>query len=419
MSRIIQIGDTLYLAGMRWVSYTDKPDKADMISDAERYNANWYALRTGTALQCGFCDDLAPKIPKKLESLAARLAEAKIQPWLGVFEISAEDNLYWYIAVRDQHSILPGGDVIGSKEEIAEAQSVHQSYADWKYVEGDIELLQSLLQNQSATPTWVKSIKVSTSDNRTRWIAGGLTVSLLAALVGGYFWYDAFTQQENARLINQKREALKQQNRTAQEDELNLALKPLLTLPFPSDFLAACRNVLYASRLSDRGWIMERFLCSPETATIHRKRGNGASVGRLPDGAVLQDDGEALTQSTQAKPILPRKTLPSLIAFNEASLALRDWAQRANLSLTLTPPIGFMPKSADLSATTASLPGVSALLGTDKKSEALLPYVQSTFAVVLKFPPFDLQFAVPGLFITSLKTTADGYVLEGTLYGTR
>ena len=417
MARIIQLGDRHYLAGMRWVSYTEKPDKADIQENASRFNANWHALREGAALQSGFCEELAPKIPSKLESLAARLAEARIEPWMGVFEISVEDDLYWYIAVRDQHAILPNGDVIGTKAEILDAQQLHQSYDDWKYVEGDSDLLQSLLQN-TAKATLVKAIKLSTVTKRSRVIASCLTVGIVAASIGGYFWYESYQAQEKAQRLARQKAALDKQNQASKAEMLNLALKPMLTLPLPHELLLACRDVLYSSPVSDKGWIRDSFLCSSGSAIIFRKRGAGASVSILPSDATPDATGETATQSTHIKTPPERKALPALVPHSEASFALRGWAQRSGLPLTLTAPASIMPKRQATTNTTA-LAGITDMLDGGKKSEAPLPYLQSTFAVTLKFAPFDLQFEVPGLFIKSIKTTTDGYVIEGVLYGKR
>ena len=60
-------------------------------------------------------------------SLAAIVASTHKQPWEGVFKIA--DNLWWYIAVRNDHSILPEGDIVGTMEQITAARN-HNNYDD-------------------------------------------------------------------------------------------------------------------------------------------------------------------------------------------------------------------------------------------------------------------------------------------------
>ncbi len=426
MNQIIKIGKKSFITGMRWFNYVEKPSKNDILEDAERAEANWYAVRDGAAIQCGFCASVSAKIPSKLESLAARVAEAQIQPWMGIFEISAEEDLYWYIAVRDQYTVLADGDIIGSKEEVLAVQQQHKSFDDWQYVDGDLNTLQELLQNdkaQKAKPTLVKVLKNQTPLTPFQKIMTLiLTFAFFAVAGGGYWWYQAAADAEAARLIQQKRQAQQKAGEMAVADAIRLAMLPLFNLPLPEDFLSSCRSVLYSAPVSENGWLMNGFSCSPEAATISRKRAEGASVGLLPEASIPDTNGEQTTQTYAAKKTTARRELPPLIAFNEAALILRDFAQRAGLTLSISAPASIMSKpepQSEAAAITSSLPGIGELLKDEEAAPKLLPYVHATFSFVVHFAPFELQFNVPGLFIKSIKTTADGYTVEGVIYGKR
>lgn len=414
MPEIIQIGDTSYLAGMRWISFVDTPTKAEIKDNAERFDAAWYAVRNGEAIQGGFCDALTAKPPKKLASLAAHLAESKIQPWLGIFAISAEADLYWYIAVRDHHAILPDGDVVGSFDEVMAARQHHLAYGDWQYLEGNLETLAGMLSNQPAKLSMVKSLKGSPNALRDTLIVGSVALGVAAVLGAGYWWYaDQEAQEAAQRLANQKMD-LAQQANTATEDAIRQALLPLMTLPDPNDFLEACRTIFYGTPVSQAGWLSQELNCEPQGASLLWKREAGASIGHHPPGAP-SNDGEQVTQSFPADTLTTRAELPPLIAFDNAELALRDWVQRAGLTLALGKPASLMPQAAE--AGNSNIPG---LPGTAKPPQEPLPYLQADFSVPMTFSPFDLRFEIPGLFLKRIKTTAMGtYVVEGVLYGKR
>lgn len=409
MPQIIQIGSTSYLAGMRWISYLDVPPKSDIKDDAERFNSSWYAIRNGEAIQGGYCEALAKKPPKKLVSLAAHLAESKIQPWLGVFEISAEDDLYWYIAVRDHHAILPDGDVVGSYDQVLAARQNHLAYGDWQYIDGNLDTLVGMLDNDIAKAD-VKSLNGSANALRNGLIAGG-TALTVAACVGGYLWYQNLQSLEAAQRLAKNKVASQQQAAAALQDATRNAIRPLLTLPDPNELLSACRKTTFGLPLSEAGWSNQGFQCAPIGISVQWKREAGATVGHRPDGS-LSADGETVSQGFPAVQPANRPQIPELIALADVDAALRDWAQRAGVILTISKPTGILPKPS------SSTPALS-LMG-NSAAEPTLPYVRSDFSVSMAFSPFSLHFDIPGLFINRIKSTPNGnYTIEGVLYGTR
>lgn len=205
MSAILSIVGKQWLAGMTWRSYENIPDKQDLRNDAEQLGHSWATVRIGEeAIQAGFCAPIdGMKRPKKLFSLAAMLADSREQPWLGIFKI--REGLWWYIAVRDGHAVLPDGDVIGGEEEIRKARDNHAGYGDWKYFEGDIDALTTLIKGIEGKPTPVKSL-VTSNWPRMPTVAAVTIVSL----AGGYLWWDAHQQETIAQAARAKALAMAQ-----------------------------------------------------------------------------------------------------------------------------------------------------------------------------------------------------------------
>lgn len=209
MAQIITIGKRRWLAGMHWTSYEETPGKEELRQDAQRTQGMgqgrnsiapaWIALRTNDeAIQAGFAEAIGVKSPKHIASLAAMLADSKVQPWNGIFQIA--DDLWWYIAVRDGHAILPDGDVIGTKAEIDAARQRHASFTDWNVVEGDLGLLEAMLNAVVHKPTPVRS----TVSNHLpmMWMVVG-SVVLVGLAIGGWQWqvHTAETERLRAQLL--------------------------------------------------------------------------------------------------------------------------------------------------------------------------------------------------------------------------
>lgn len=79
-------------------------------------------------------------------SLAAAVANAEKDPWIGVFCLSAERDLWWMVAVTEGHSIIVGGDVVGTQTEVLAAREAIKGYEkDWQFFEGDADTVQEFL----------------------------------------------------------------------------------------------------------------------------------------------------------------------------------------------------------------------------------------------------------------------------------
>ncbi|HJV75122.1 MAG TPA: type 4b pilus protein PilO2 [Noviherbaspirillum sp.] len=400
MARIVRIGKRDWLLGMTWSSFEDAPSKDELKQDAERLGGSWTCVRIGeSAIQAGFCAPVENiKKPTRLYSLAAMLADSREQPWLGIFKIS--EGLWWYIAVRDGHAILPDGDVIGDEQTILEARDRHSGYTDWKYIEGGIDVLTEFIGEVEKKPTPVRSL-VATSSVIPLAIAGiGLVA---AAAAGGYFWLhqQAVKEQERQAAMARMREQL-----THNQPPASAAPSPLVGKPTPNDWLAACASVLWPQPLSQYGWALEKVSCAEAAATVHWTRADGATVKNTPDG-VISTDGNSIDQSIPLTD-LNASTTNDAVALADAKTALKIWAQTVNAAWSMT----------DAPAAPPTLPGSAAAQGA---TPARMPPAQPSASIGLDIlaSPFKIDFSsIPGLRLTRLSMTdSGGWHLEGTLYG--
>lgn len=388
MARIIQIGNRRWVVGMSWSSFEDKPSKSELAEDAERFGASWACVRIGeAAIQAGFCAPIEKKATK-IYSLAAMLADSRQQPWLGIFRI--EEGLWWYIAVRDGHAILPDGDIIGDEEEIHAVRERHAGFSDWKYIEGDTSTLLELIKDAGAKPTPVRSLYES--NFQPVYLVSALV--LISLLCGGYFWWHKI-QQDRTR---QAMERMRKQLAMAAQPKAP-APSPLLTTPTPNNWLTSCGKTIWALSLSQGGWTLDHVSCSTSAVLVHWIRKDGATVAVKPYGH-LSPQGDAVDQEIALEG-LDRTGSDNSIKLLDAKLALQRWAQQAGFPLTMTDQTPPQP-----------LPGA--------KPDPNLPPPppQAKITLDISISPFGLDLSsIPGLRLTALALTATGWRLEGVLYG--
>lgn len=395
MARVIQIGNRRWLAGMTWASYEDVPHKTELRDDAQRLNATWTALRIGEdCVQGGFCAAMEGVKTNRLYSLAAMLADSKKQPWLGIFKIDEEQDLWWYIAVRDGHAILPNGDVVGGREEIIAARESHSGYRDWTFIEGpDIGFLESLIAQIDERPTPVKSL---TGNQHLPTLVAAVMVGASAVAGGGYWWWQQQQQAEAAArqaAMERMRAQLGQTSHAAKQAAPTAAV----TMPLPNEVLRACGHAVDLP-LSQNGWTFENVLCTTAQATVVWARGSGATVDFRPPGD-LSADGEKVTQAIPLG--LEQRSGDDLIRLSDAKEQLLAWSQAA----------GFKVNLQTISAPTPALPGA-------EPTEA--PAVQPTLGVALDInvSPFSLDMSgIPGLRLNNIQSEALGWKVTGELYG--
>lgn len=390
MAGVVQIGKRRWLAGMTWASYEDEPNKVELREDATRLNATWSALRIGEAcVQAGFCSAVEGAKTAKLYSLAAMLADSNEQPWLGIFKI--EEDLWWYVAVRDGCAILPDGDVLGGREAIYAARERHSGYTDWKYIEGDLALLEDLIKRIDYAPTRVKALEGSPKLQKLLVGAGIIGLACIAA--GGYWW-----EQEQERARQEAMARMREQLANASQEAKLITATPATTMPFAADMLAACANAV-SIPISEYGWVVNQVGCAGTSATAVWIRLDGATIESRPDGD-LSEDGNKVTQSIELH--LEQQSYDDRIQLDEAWERLQAWTQVAGFQLT----------------SVVSAPVHAALPGAVSDTPPPPPAPQKNVTIAVNVSPFGLDLSdLPGLRLTNIKMTERGWDLVGVLYG--
>lgn len=313
MAAIIELpGDKRrFLAGMRWSTHESRPSRKKMLEIAGN-EGWWVAERRGRSIiQSGYCSPLDGfKSPKGLLSIAAMIAEAKPEPWLGIFDLG--NGLYWYVAVRDNNGILPDGDVVGTYDEVSAARANSAGLGQWTYVDGGLGELATMLQGSH--PARGKSAApVPLRDLRSRpWVgplAGGAAL-VGAAAAGLFLWHAHEAREAHDRAMAMAREramiAAMRAKKTRQ------VILPWTREPSPSRFLTACGRMLGALPVSEYGWMLSAVDCrvagavglhpAMATAQAHWLIGAGATAARIP-GGVLSQDGKQVDGSPMTTPL--------------------------------------------------------------------------------------------------------------------
>lgn len=402
MARIIRLGNHVWVAGLRWRSYVNKPTVQAVKDDALDLDADWVATRiTNDVIQVGYCEaiDGYKKPPKKAASLAAKVAGSRRQPWLGIYQL--EENLWWYIAVRDGLAVLPDGDVIGTYDDVTLARERHQGYGDWNYVEGGLAELEEVLAESDSPPVRMNSLygppvaKIA--------LAAGVGLVALVGLAGWWFHIQA-VEKEQQMAMEAMRAKLSQ---LAGKKPAAPVIPPYQNKPLAVDWIEACAIGIKDIPLGISGWSLDSIACADNGGTAIWKR-NGATVWQRPDGLV-SDDGETVTQTLSW-------TVRMGSAEEEGKVAsLQDGKQRLQ---GIFQSLGVQFAFDGSAAAPATLPGSAPVDGPS------FPQVHVKFTTT--FPPFVLADALstlPGLRMESLKLTGmsgDGmgrWDVSATLYG--
>lgn len=386
-TKVIKVGNREWIAGLAWRSFADKPSLAERRDDAKELGADWVALRnTSQVIQAGFCKAVERRNPRRLYSLAAAIAESQRQPWLGTFRLS--DDVWWYIAVRDGQSVLPGGDVVGDYDTVMEARQGHESSDDWNIQDGTLEDLTPILTAASSADELVRLRSVEPI-SPWRIIAPALGVLLV---VGGGVWlwhrHVEAEQRERAAALRAERARLLAEQK---------AISPLKTTPSPDRWLAACEAVIGRLPLTESGWSLSGVSCGGSSASVKWKRLPLATVAQRPVGA-LSRDGNSVTENI------------GLGALKHGMDDAHGLTAGDDALFELLQPIGVQARiSAPPSKPT--LPGA-------RSSHKPPPIPSQSVSFKLPIAPFDIAFdEVPGLRLDFVKRGKDGWTIQGMIYG--
>jgi hypothetical protein len=288
----------------------------------------------------------APAYP----ALAGAVADARKQPWIGVFCLDAKVDRWWMVAITEGQSIIPGGDIVGTRTEVEAARKGISGLKDWAFYDGDITDLQGYLTDARAASgkpamahvfVWRPSI----------WHLVGVA-AVIAAVIGWTAWqrHEATVAQRAVLAAARLRlEALRERLTLAQARAA--ARRPWHDETRPAAFTTACLGFVARIPIDLWGWSPQSVRCGPTgTVILTWHRGIGATTARAPRGA-LQAGGDTIRRVWPAAfPVAhPHRAARPLPPAARLERDLYAWAQAWPVALTLT-----------ATAQTPVLPGVGA-----------------------------------------------------------
>lgn len=329
-----------FAIGLTWQHEEVQPSKSAVRASAMALGRHfrWGIVHQSAegAVQSGFCEPMAGVKVSAVKPLAAIVAGQHQQPWMGLFHL--QDSLYWYVAVRQGHAIISGGDRVGTIEELDTIRARHRALGDWTEVEGTLRDLAAMARASKGVSAMHD---VLTGPWRSTAYALAAVSAVGAIAGGGWYWYDM--QQEAEREAQRAR-----QRAIAAAQRLNEAARPR-TLPWveeasPSVFLQACRRAWDGQPLAESGWTMAAWRCKPATATtLHIEtswKREGGVAANAP-GSLSADGNQANATAVARAAFLPSPS--EIAAIGEAQRAIWTYAQARGMALQVTMPPALLP----------------------------------------------------------------------------
>jgi len=328
-AEIVNLAGRRWLVGMTWHTYEEVLPRSALAEEADIQQADWIARRAGNeVVQVGYCEAPTAAWPNKLFSLAALLADSHKVPWAGAFDLG--DGRWWYIAVRDNYTIMPDGDVVGSYEDILRARQEHASIEDFNHVDGDRSNLEDLIQRSRGRRTAIEAVRGSQwSPLQKHAIAMG-TCALLIAGVGYAYWRHVQTQRADEQRIANARKQIQSAIGTQPLAAPNLEAD-LRNAPDPVVWLDACQAAINSRPPWERGWQLTAKRCQGGQLTVRWIRRGIATIAYMPAG-VMDKDGNGDTETIALRFAVPQGTIAAL-PITEARNRMILWGQLHDIKI--------------------------------------------------------------------------------------
>lgn len=377
MIQTIKLGDRHWAIGMRWRTYETEPARRELIADADDLDAQVMARRISPEMrQVGFGGvDAGSTLPKRVFSLAAAVASNHAQPWLGIFRL--RDDLWWYIAVRDGHAILPDGDVVGTEADILRARQQHQSFPDWQFVEGDAGDLATLLAGQGRRLPLHRVVPCRTKLPLLPLAAAVAGLSVVGG--GGWYWH-------HHQVVLQAERAARLAAYRAKMRASQVVQSPLQALPGVIAWMDACGTIISRHGLLYEGWAVARVDCADGKVTFTWARGPGATASLRPPGDLAQS-GDAVVETISLPKLAPGQNDATSFAIANAALygLIQSLGAKGQIMAAAGPE---------------GLPGAA-------PPESDHGLASEQVQIETGFPPFSVDWSgVPGFRVTKLTTSA-------------
>jgi len=408
-AQVITIGKKRYLVGLAWRSF-DRAQKIGELrdlgnsmfpdDDGEPMGAEWYASRpiSDEIVQAGFCRrPEGVKNPAGLVALAPLIASVRMQPWLGTFRIA--DGLWWYVAVRDGHTIVPAGDAIGDRDYITALREYQSGIGEWNFIDGRIEDLEVLINESQERPSRVHPLSGFAITPGV--IAAGIGAVVVAGGLMGWFHHQKVEEMQKQKQIALARARARMEHKVFIEH--GRVPSPLETQPMPDEWLTSCRQAAGRMPISLSGWVLQSYECNATTnsVVVTWKREAGATILFRPPGS-LSPGGDTVYSSIPMEKQM-RGIVNSGARPEDGREALIAWAQALGVKLSVT--IGADP---------SPLPGQKGM------KEAASPQSHAdgfSFSFEIPFMPGAMGLdKVPGARISGLSFDGLKWRISGNLY---
>ena len=258
--RSVKIGGKYYYVGLEWETLSSTENIKDKLKE---YRNGYYCFRNLSGMiNVSHAEELDGKY-EKLPSLASAVAGAKKEPWCGYFK--AEEDLYWYIAVRDNQAIISDADVIGTEEEIKKIFEDNLSLG-WDVVieNGTEEDIVNLIEEKSF------SYVLRVNNNLYTYIAviAGISISL-------FILYHIFYKKREIKPVFVPKVF------TAKKV---VKVPGYKLLPEPLEVFNACKKAFISIPANYSGWKITDFKCSDNRIIYSYTKQKFANAFIAPEG---------------------------------------------------------------------------------------------------------------------------------------
>lgn len=394
---------TRFVAGLNWRYAANKPSRSEL-RELSEVAGRWGVVHITTQAKndksgagigtCDVIEGLTGK-PRGLRSLAATVAEQLPQPWINVFELG--NDRYWLVAVRDHGFVVPGGDVIGGRDEVWSHRDMLYQSLDWKDVSVSFDDLVDMARSGAKVPPLADL-------QQNPWMplfwAGGAAAAALGGL--GAVAYIQHQRALDAQQVQHERTLALRVARQASAEK-DARILPWVGEPMPAEAIRACQLAWHTLSLARKGWVAKSWECEPGASAVsvqtHWMRQGGLAIDA--PGALLAGGEESIERSSM--PFSFADPVPLALETAPAERAVRTVAQTYGVDLKLT--------------TNATPPVV--------KNGVTVPRVWGSSSAQFQLPaaPWTLAVgrgmgALPGLRLRSISWTSskDTWAVNGVLY---
>ncbi|PRH40438.1 hypothetical protein C6T65_21140 [Burkholderia vietnamiensis] len=324
-----------FVIGLIW-RYEEHAPSLGVLRKLAESDGDWGIVRKSAhgVVQVGQGEPIPGRKAGEFRSLAATIADAHPQPWVGRYAL--DDGREWLVAVHDEHGILPDGDRVGTPEEIDEAIHGFGSESEWNQVSGGIDDLVDLVRGARKTP----ALQDLTVGPWRRWGVPAACLSLVA-VVGAV---GAIMHARQVRLDEQERTASIRafNQRQAAAAQAARAASPWAHDAGANTVIRTCGDRWDSQHFERDGWLISSWNCEAHAGKVSVNVGWNRAGGLAANApGSLEDGGEHSVENIDG-PSLPAAAAGNAQIESEARRAIWTFAQRYGLKLVLTG--GGMPK---------------------------------------------------------------------------